>query len=193
MPVLEKYVPCDSVLTNANTHQYFIETNAWYVRTGWGKAFSPQGNLTLVPCCPYAHGPRPGPRFSTPLTRVLNSPAWPDPRLAGLSTKVSQSRHFRAMQQGQYHGPRLHLRTPASPGSPPTPAASSKWPLEHVLPGLLFYTKVITSGCVQHNHQGVSDIGSRVGGATGHKQVCTWVACSVSCPAAHTPRALTLL
>ena len=193
MPVLEKYVPCDSVLTNANTHQYFIETNAWYVRTGWGKAFSPQGNLTLIPCCPYAHGPRPGPRFSTPLTRVLNSPAWPDPRLAGLSTKVSQSRHFRAMQQGQYHGPRLHLRTPASPGSPPTPAASSKWPLEHVLPGLLFYTKVITSGCVQHNHQGVSDIGSRVGGATGHKQVCTWVACSVSCSAAHTPRALTLL
>lgn len=41
---------------------------------------------------------------------------------------------------------------------------------------LLFYTKVITSGCAQHNLQGVSDIGSRVGGATGHKQVCTWVA-----------------
>ena len=57
MPVLEKYVPCDSVLTNANTHQYFIETNAWYVRKGWGKAFSPQGNLTLVPCCPYAQHP----------------------------------------------------------------------------------------------------------------------------------------
>lgn len=57
------------------------------------------------------------------------------------------------------------LTTPASPGSPPTPAVSSKWPLEHVLPGLLSYTKVITSGCVQHNHQGISDIGSRVDGA----------------------------
>lgn len=54
------------------------------------------------------------------------------------------------------------LTTPASPGSPPTPAASSKCPQEHVLPGLLFYTKVITGGCVQHHHQGVTDMGSSV-------------------------------
>ena len=54
------------------------------------------------------------------------------------------------------------LTTPASPGSPPTPAASSKCPREHVLPGLLFYTKVITGGCVQHHHQGVTDMGSSV-------------------------------
>lgn len=57
------------------------------------------------------------------------------------------------------------ILTPASPGSPPTPAASSKCPREHVLPGLLFYTKVITGGCVQHHHQGVTDMGSSVDGA----------------------------
>ena len=49
-----------------------------------------------------------------------------------------------------------------SSGSASTPAASSKYPREHVLPGLLFYTKVITGGCVQHHHQGVTDMGSSV-------------------------------
>ena len=59
--------------------------------------------------------PRPGPLFSLPSHQcpeltcpTLTAPAWQNPRLAGISIKVSQSRHFRAMQQGQYHGPHLH-------------------------------------------------------------------------------------
>ena len=190
-------------------HIYFIETNAWYMRTEWGKAFSPYGNLTLILRCPYGQHPSPPwssvqppshqcPELTCP---TLTAPAWQNPRLAGISIKVCQSRHFRAMQQGQYHGLHLHSDNTSiswfssypcrffqvSPGACATGASVLHQGYHRWL------CSAPPSGSYWHGLQcGQSSLGgprpprSTINSARG-------VACSVSCHTAYIPWAFTLL